>query len=266
MAAAVEARIPLIAAVAVAFALASCASAPGVVAPDREPSPASRAGAALPIAATVPQSQGEAVMSLAPVLERATPAVVNVAAEYRIPARQNPLVRDPLFRRFFGTPEMLPQQNALSAGSGVIVDAGRGYVLTNHHVVEGAERLTVTLNDRRTFEATFVGSDPATDIAVLRIEPDRLTELEFADSDGLRVGDFVVAVGNPFGLGQTVTFGIVSALGRSGLIEGGYENFIQTDAAINPGNSGGALIDSTGGLVGISWAIFTPGGGNFGVG
>jgi Do/DeqQ family serine protease len=139
-------------------------------------------------------------------------------------------------------------------------------VLTNHHVVEGAERLTVTLNDRRTFDATFVGSDPATDIAVLRIEPDRLTELEFADSDRLRVGDFVVAVGNPFGLGQTVTFGIVSALGRSGLIEGGYENFIQTDAAINPGNSGGALIDSAGRLVGINSAIFTPGGGNIGIG
>jgi serine protease DegQ len=219
-----------------------------------------------PRTVAIPESQPEAVMSLAPVLERATPAVVNVAAEHRAPAVQNPMLRNPLFRRFFGQPERIPERRTLSAGSGVIIDAGRGYVLTNHHVVEDAEQLTVTLNDRREFEARLVGSDPATDVAVLQIDADRLTAMAFADSDDLRVGDFVLAIGNPFGLGQTVTFGIVSALGRTGLVEGGYENFIQTDAAINPGNSGGALVDSAGRLVGLNSAIFTPSVGNIGIG
>jgi Do/DeqQ family serine protease len=210
--------------------------------------------------------QKRGVLTLAPVLEKATPAVVNIAVRSLRPGVTNPLFADPFFRRFFGLPDVPPQREVLSAGSGVIVDARRGYVLTNNHVVENAEEIRVTLKDRRTFRAELVGTDPATDIAVLRIPAESLTELPFGNSDELQVGDVVIAIGNPFGLGQTVTSGIVSALGRSGLAAEKYEDFIQTDAPINPGNSGGALIDTKGRLVGINTAIVSPAGGNVGIG
>ena len=204
--------------------------------------------------------------SLAPLLSEVTPAVVNISVVSQQQVRANPLMQDPFFRRFFDIPEQqrsVPQQ---SAGSGVIVDADEGYVLTNHHVVANAEEILVTLADRRRFTATLIGSDEGTDVALLRIDADDLTQIEVGNSDELQVGDFVVAIGNPFGLGQTVTSGIVSALGRSGLNIEGYEDFIQTDASINPGNSGGALIDLDGRLVGINTAIIAPSGGNVGIG
>lgn len=206
------------------------------------------------------------VITMAPLLERATPAVVNISVQSREAGAENPLFRDPFFRRFFDLPEQPQARRAISAGSGVIVDARRGHVLTNHHVVRGAERITVTLKDRREFPAEMVGSDPATDVALLRIPAQSLTALPFGDSDRLKVGDLVIAIGNPFGLGQTVTSGIVSALGRGGITSGNYEDFIQTDASINPGNSGGALINSKGELIGINTAILAPNGGNVGIG
>ncbi len=204
------------------------------------------------------------VPSLAPLIEDVTPAVVNIAVMSASPEEENPLMQDPFFRRFFGLPDK--PEPRLSAGSGVIVDAARGYVLTNHHVIKGAREVVVTLKDRRQLQAEIVGSDPGTDIAVLRIPSERLKALSFGDSETLRVGDYVLAIGNPFGLGQTVTSGIISALGRSGLNIEGYEDFIQTDAAINPGNSGGALVNLKGELVGINTAIIGPAGGNVGIG
>ncbi|MCH8506429.1 MAG: DegQ family serine endoprotease [Ectothiorhodospiraceae bacterium] len=204
--------------------------------------------------------------SLAPMLERTTPAVVNIATRGRAPVRQSPLMDDPFFRRFFDLPDQPRERQTHSLGSGVIVDAERGLVITNHHVVHRADQITVTLADGREFSATLVGSDAETDVAAIRIEADDLVALPLADSDRLRVGDFVVAIGNPFGLGQTVTSGIVSALGRSGLKVGSYEDFIQTDASINPGNSGGALVNLRGELVGINTAILAPAGGNIGIG
>jgi Do/DeqQ family serine protease len=200
---------------------------------------------------------------LADVLEQVTPAVVNIAVTSSSSAETNPLYNDPFFRRYFNMPEAQPR---LSAGSGVIVDAEKGLILTNHHVVADASEISVTLKDRRRFKAELVGSDQATDIALLRINATKLTALPFGNSDTLRVGDTVVAIGNPFGLGQTVTSGIVSALGRSGINIEGYEDFIQTDASINPGNSGGALVTADGKLVGINTAIIAPAGGNVGIG
>ena len=217
--------------------------------------------AALPVAAG-----GEKLPSLAPMLENATPAVVNVATEGKITMRQNPLFADPFFRRFFNVPNQPVQRKVQALGSGVIVDAKRGLVLTNNHVIEHADQITVTLHDGRQLDAKIVGSDPETDVAVIKIPPKNLTAIKIANSDNLKVGDFVVAIGNPFGLGQTVTSGIVSALGRSGLGIEGYENFIQTDASINPGNSGGALVNLRGELVGINTAIFSRSGGNIGIG
>ena len=173
---------------------------------------------------------------------------------------------DPFFRRFFDLPAVPREREVLSAGSGVIVDAARGYILTNSHVVANPAEIQVTLKDRRNYPARLVGSDPATDIALVQIDARGLTALTFGDSDRLEVGDVVIAIGNPFGLGQTVTSGIVSALGRSGLGLEGYEDFIQTDASINPGNSGGALVNSKGELVGINTAIIGPTGGNVGIG
>lgn len=211
----------------------------------------------LPVTA-VPLSQ----LTLAPLVERVTPAVVNIAVAQPSPFAQNPLLRDPYFRRFLPEGALRPQ---LSAGSGVIVDAARGLVLTNHHVIDNARAVEVTLKDRRRFSAEIVGSDPATDVAVLRIRARGLTALPLGDSDGVKVGDYVMAVGNPFGLGQTVTAGIVSALGR-GLTYDGYESYIQTDAPINQGNSGGALVSMRGELVGINTAIIGPAGGNVGIG
>ena len=204
--------------------------------------------------------------TLAPMLKRVTPAVVNIAITSRSRMPRHPMFDDPFFRRFFNIPRQQQERPRRSVGSGVIVDAERGYVMTNHHVVSGADKLVVTLADRRSFDAELVGSDEGTDIALLRIEADGLTVLPFGDSEKLEVGDFVLAIGNPFGIGQTVTSGIVSALGRTGLNVGGYEDFIQTDASINPGNSGGALVDLDGRLVGINSAIMTPAGGNVGIG
>ncbi|HSD42435.1 MAG TPA: Do family serine endopeptidase [Burkholderiales bacterium] len=207
---------------------------------------------------------GQPLPTLAPMLARVTPAVVNIAVVARAPMEANPLLLDPFFRRFFGVPDQ-PQQRELSAGSGVIVDAARGLVMTNHHVVKDAQEIVVGTKDRRVFKAELVGSDPGTDIALLRIPAEALTAVPVADSDRVNVGDFVVAIGNPFGIGQTVTSGIVSAVGRSGLSMEGYEEFIQTDASINPGNSGGALVNLRGELVGINSAIFGPGA-NIGIG
>jgi serine protease Do/serine protease DegQ len=222
---------------------------------------AMHAGAALP--ARMPD--GEELPSLAPMLERTTPAVVNIATYTTVQVR-NPLLEDPFFRRFFDVPQQRRYRRTQSAGSGVVVDAGRGFIVTNNHVVARADEIAVTLSDGRTLDAELVGTDPQVDLAVLKVQPEDLSEISFADSASLRVGDFVVAIGNPFGLNQTVTSGIVSALGRSGLGIEGYEDFIQTDASINPGNSGGALVDLSGNLVGINTAILAPSGGNVGIG
>ena len=206
----------------------------------------------------------EGVPTLAPLLEKVMPAVVNIAVLQRSPEEQNPLLRDPFFRRFFGMPDRSAPQ--VAAGSGVIVDAKNGYVMTNHHVVKDAREIVVTLKDNRRLPAKLVGTDAGTDIALLKVQPGSLAEVKFGDSDSLQVGDFVIAIGNPFGIGQTATSGIVSALGRSGLSVEGYEHFIQTDASINPGNSGGALVNLKGELVGINSAIIGPSGGNVGIG
>jgi len=202
--------------------------------------------------------------TLAPVLEKVTPAVVNIAVLQISPEEQNPLMRDPFFRRFFGLPEQSRPQ--ISAGSGVIVDAKNGYVITNAHVVKDAREVAITLKDNRRLPAKLLGADAGTDIALLKIEPKNLVDAKWGDSDALQVGDYVIAIGNPFGIGQTATSGIVSALGRSGLSVEGYEHFIQTDAPINPGNSGGALVNLRGELVGINSAIIGPSGGNVGIG
>lgn len=221
---------------------------------------------ALPLhAQPLPLTDARGLPTLAPLVNEVTPAVVNISVVTRQPMENNPLFRDPFFRRFFGLPEQ-QQQREQAAGSGVIVDAARGYVLTNHHVVKDAERAIVTLKDRRQFNAKLVGADPGTDIAVLQIQGPNLAALKFGDSDILQVGDHVLAIGNPFGIGQTVTSGIVSALGRSGLNIEGYEDFVQTDASINPGNSGGALVNLRGELIGINTAIIGPSGGNVGIG
>jgi serine protease DegQ len=205
------------------------------------------------------------IPTLADVVEHAVPAVVSIAVESVAPSATNPLYSDPFFRHYFGLPQPQPEVR-LSAGSGVIVDADAGYVLTNYHVIADGQEITATLADGRTLAARLIGSDQATDIAVLQIDAENLTEIGIRDSSELRVGDYVVAIGNPFGIGQTVTSGIVSALGRSGLDIEGYEDFIQTDASINPGNSGGALISLDGKLVGINTAILAPAGGNVGIG
>ncbi|MFQ5783873.1 MAG: DegQ family serine endoprotease [Alphaproteobacteria bacterium] len=206
------------------------------------------------------------VPTLAPMLREATPAVVNIATRGHVRVRQNPLFADPFFRRFFDLPNMPRQRQTQSVGSGVIVDAERGIVLTNNHVIANADKIVVTLRDKRQFAAKLVGTDPDTDIAVLEIPAENLTALPMGDSDALEVGDFVIAIGNPFGIGQTVTSGIVSALRRSGLGIEGFEDFIQTDASINPGNSGGPLVTLRGELIGINTAIIGPSGGNVGIG
>lgn len=204
---------------------------------------------------------------IAPVLEEVTPAVVNISVTGRAAVPQNPLLNDPYFRRFFDMPDQPQTRPVQSAGSGVIIDAADGYILTNHHVVKDAEEVTIVLQDRREIPAKVIGSDAATDIALLQIDAAGLKAVPISDSDTLRVGDYVAAIGNPFGIGQTVTTGIVSALSRqTGINADGYEDFIQTDASINPGNSGGALVDYKGNLVGINSAIISPAGGNVGIG
>ncbi len=222
------------------------------------PTPA-RAGA------PIPEAGGAPVASVADVVGRITPGVVGVAVRGEV-RENNPLAQDPLFRQFFDFRQQPVERQTEAVGSGVIVDAAHGYVLTNNHVVENATKIEVTTKDNRRFEARLIGRDPATDIAVLQIPAENLTSVPMGNSDHLRVGDFVLAIGNPFGLGQTVTSGIVSALGRTGLGIEGYEDFIQTDASINPGNSGGALVDLYGRLIGINTAILAPEGGNVGIG
>jgi serine protease DegQ len=223
------------------------------------------AGSGAAFAALPPAIDGQALPSLAPMLEHVTPAVVNINSKTRVRVR-DPIFDDPMFRRFFGIPNGPRERVQQSLGSGVVVDANKGYVLTNNHVVEGADDIAVTVPDGRTVKAKVLGTDPDTDLAVLQIPADKLTALPIADSARLRVGDFVVAIGEPFGLGQTVTSGIVSALGRTGLRGTGVQNFIQTDASINPGNSGGPLVNLRGELVGINSMIFSPSGGNVGIG
>ena len=213
---------------------------------------------------TVPMRDG--MPSLAPLVERVTPAVVNVAVKSKLDMEDNPLLKDPKFRRFFDLPDKLPPQERNSVGSGVIIDAKKGYILTNHHVIDEATDIVITLKDKRSLTAKVIGGDKDTDIALLQVPAENLTALPMGDTANMRVGDYVVAIGNPFGLGQTVTSGIVSALGRSGLAIEGYEDFIQTDASINPGNSGGALVNLRGELIGINTAIIGPSGGNVGVG
>ena len=222
--------------------------------------------ASAPATAALPDTvDGEPVPSLAPLVKRVAPAVVNIRVSQTVEGRSP--YADEMFRRFFGLPETENQPREVqSAGSGVIVDAEAGYILTNHHVVEGADRILITLFSEETLEAEVVGSDPATDIAVIRVDSAELTEIPIGDSERVEVGDFVIAIGNPFGLGHTVTSGIVSALGRSGISRSGYEDFIQTDASINPGNSGGALVNMRGELVGINSAIISRTGGNVGIG
>jgi Do/DeqQ family serine protease len=208
--------------------------------------------------------------TLAPMIRKVSPAVVNIATRGTIheSGAQNPLLDDPFFRRFFQPPKDAgPHERSFqSAGSGVIFDAKLGYILTNAHVVEDATEITVTLQDGRDLKAEVIGSDVQSDIAVLKVKPDGLSQIVLGDSSKAEVGDFVVAIGNPFGLAHTVTSGIVSALSRSGINPDGYEDFIQTDASINPGNSGGALVNLRGELIGINTAILSRSGGNIGIG
>jgi Do/DeqQ family serine protease len=225
--------------------------------------------AAVPIAAQAADSGP--VPSLAPMVKRVSPSVVNIATRGTIkeePGQRNPLLDDPFFRRFFDAPpDSKPRERQFqSAGSGVIVDAKNGYIITNHHVIENASEITITLLDNRTFSAKVIGSDEGADIAVLQAKQPNLIAMTLGDSTRLEVGDYVVAIGNPFGLKHTVTAGIVSALGRTGINPDGYEDFIQTDASINPGNSGGALVNLRGELVGINSAILSRSGGNIGIG
>jgi serine protease Do/serine protease DegQ len=211
------------------------------------------------------------VPSLAPMLKKVSPSVVNIATRGTVQAQSqqgNPLLEDPFFRRFFEAPELSPQQREFqAAGSGVIVDARNGYIITNAHVIENASEITVTLLDNRAIKAEVVGADAGSDVALLKVKASNLSAMPLADSTKAEVGDFVVAIGNPFGLQHTVTSGIISGLGRSGISRDGYEDFIQTDASINPGNSGGALVNLKGELVGVNSAILSGnGGGNIGIG
>jgi serine protease DegQ len=208
---------------------------------------------------------GVSTGSFAEAARHAVPAVVNIFTKKQVRGTRNPLMDDPVFRHFFGERFDPRPQQVSNLGSGVIVSAN-GYILTNHHVVDGADEIQVALSDSRTLPAKVVGSDPETDLAVLKINATKLPAITFAQPDSLRVGDWVLAVGNPFGVGQTVTLGIVSALGRSHLGINTFENFIQTDAAINPGNSGGALVDAAGNLVGVNSAIYSRTGGSQGIG
>jgi Do/DeqQ family serine protease len=225
------------------------------------------AGGIVALQETAPASNGETpqVVSYADAAKRSVPSVVHIYTSQEVKTR-NPFLDDPFFRHFFGDHSEMQTQRRSGLGSGVIV-SGDGYILTNNHVIESADEIEVALNDGRKFPAKVVGADPESDVAVVRIKADaKLPTITFATADTLHVGDVVLAIGNPFGVGQTVTSGIVSALGRSHLGINTFENFIQTDAAINPGNSGGALVDSNGHLVGINTAIYSQSGGNMGIG
>ena len=216
--------------------------------------------------AALPDSvDGQPLPSLAPLVRKVAPAVVNIRVSQTV--RSQSPYGDEMFRRFFGIPDFEGgSRQVASAGSGVIVDADNGYILTNHHVVDGADKIQISLFNEDSLDAVVIGSDAATDIAVIKVDPENLVDLPIGDSDQVQVGDFVIAIGNPFGLGHTVTSGIVSALGRTGISRNGYEDFIQTDASINPGNSGGALVNMRGELVGINSAIVSRTGGNVGIG
>lgn len=221
-----------------------------------------------PVIASIPaiDSQGTPLPSLAPMLKRVTPAVVNIATSATVRIQGNPLFNDPFFWRFFEMPSQPLERKTQSLGSGVIVDAKKGYIITNNHVIDKADEIKVTLRNGESYEAKLIGTDPDSDVAVIQIKAKNLTAIPLANSEKLNVGDFAIAIGNPFGLGQTVTSGIISAMERSGLGIEGYENFIQTDASINPGNSGGALVNLRGELIGINTAIFSKSGGNIGIG
>jgi Do/DeqQ family serine protease len=228
---------------------------------------------ALPLSATaqlpVADAQGRELPSLAPLIEEVSPAVVNIATRGTVEVQRHPFADDPFFRRFFEGPGSPRERETQSLGSGVILDAGNGIILTNHHVIRNADEITVRTHDEREYEATVIGSDERSDVAVLKIKANGLQAMKLADSDALRVGDFVLAIGNPFSLNHTVTSGIVSGLGRTlpTREQGRIQDFIQTDASINPGNSGGALINLRGELVGINTAILSGGGGgNIGIG
>jgi serine protease Do/serine protease DegQ len=223
-------------------------------------------GLAASAQAALPQVvKGKPVTSLAPLVEEVSPAVVNIRVSQTV-TRRNPYGND-AFRRFFGIPDSPGgEREVQSAGSGVIVDAERGYILTNHHVIGDADKIQISLIDGTVHDAEIVGSDPATDIALIKVDAEGLVDMPIGDSNGARVGDFVIAIGNPFGLSHTVTSGIISALGRSGISRDSYEDFIQTDASINPGNSGGALVNMNGELIGINSAIISRSGGNVGIG
>lgn len=253
--------------IAVLF-LAGCSQLPDYGAPVA-PSPA--------LATTAPagpfpyRKPGKGYPSLAPLLRRITPAVVNISVVAEVAKRDHPFLRDPDFRRFvekfdLPMPDFGGTERRHSVGSGVIVDAGRGFVLTNYHLIEDAKEITVTLKNQRRYRAALLGGDARADVAVLQIQPVDIVTLRFGDSDALEVGDFVIAIGNPFGLGQTVTSGIVSAVGRTGVAGSQLGDLIQTDASINPGNSGGPLVNLAGEIVGISTALIGPAGGNVGIG
>jgi Do/DeqQ family serine protease len=209
------------------------------------------------------------MISYADIVSRVSPAVITIHSESRVrPAQQYPFMDDPMFRQFFGDrlPQQMPEQRRSGLGSGVIISTD-GYILTNHHVIDGAEQIKVDLNDNRTLDAKVVGSDPPSDLAVLKIDASNLPVLALGDSDKVRVGDVVLAIGNPLGIGQTVTMGIISAKGRqTGLSSGSFEDFLQTDAPINQGNSGGALVSTNSELVGINSQILSPSGGSIGIG
>jgi len=228
------------------------------------------AAAALPAAAgTLPVAvDGQQLPSLAPMLAKVSPAVVNISSTSHKRVAVNPFFSDPFMRQFFGLPGVPPSRELVqqSLGSGVIVDASKGYILTNNHVVEGADDVKVTLTDGKSYKAKVIGADPQTDLAVIQIHAPDLVALPLADSSKLRVGDFVVAIGDPFGLGQSATSGIISGLQRQDLRRSGVQNYIQTDASINPGNSGGALVNLAGQLVGINSMIYSPSGASAGLG
>jgi len=217
--------------------------------------------AAIGAAALPDEVSGQSMPSLAPLVKKVAPAVVNIRVSQTITTRSP--FGDDTFRRFFGIPD---EREVASAGSGVIVDAENGYILTNHHVVENADKIQISLINEVSLDAEVIGSDAATDIAVIKVDPENLVELPIGNSDSVEVGDFVIAIGNPFGLGHTVTSGIISALGRTGISSNGYEDFIQTDASINPGNSGGALVNMNGELIGINSVIISRTGNNVGIG
>jgi len=225
--------------------------------------PAPTAHSSIPVLAL---GDGKSLPSLAPVIRNVAAGVVSIAIRSQSGQVQNSLFDDPVLRQLFGLPEMPPAKDGFAAGSGVVIDGGKGLIVTNYHVVQNADQITVTLLDGRQVAGVLQGSDPDTDIALIKVPLTNLTSIPFGDSERLEVGDFVLAIGNPFGIGQTVTSGIVSGLRRNGMGLESYEDFIQTDASINPGNSGGALVNLRGELIGINAAIVGPSGGNVGIG